>query len=322
MQAIAQDRYGDQATLHLREVDPPVPKEDEVLVRVRAASVNPADWHAMTGTPLFARTRMGLLRPSQTIQGSDYAGVVEAVGPAVTRLKPGDEVFGMRGGAFAEFLCTSQTRPARKPASVSFEQAAAVPVAGLTALQALRDRGHVAAGQRVLVNGASGGVGTFAVQLAKWFGAEVTGVCSARNVAAAAKLGADRVIDYTREDFTREGIRYDLMIDVVGTRSIAARRRALTPRGRMVVLGGPKKGKVLGPMWSVMRVTAASPFVGQTLTWMLARNNLDDLTLLAELVDSGAVIPQIERTYPLAEVPEAMRYLGEGHARGKLVVVI
>jgi NADPH:quinone reductase-like Zn-dependent oxidoreductase len=322
MKAIVQERYGDHSVLQLRDIAAPVPAEDEVLVRVVAASVNPYDWHTMTGTPYVGRMYIGLRRPSRTIRGSDYAGVVEAVGAAVTKFKPGDEVFGRRDGAFAELLCTKESQPARKPARVSFEQAAAVPIAGLTALEALRDRGHVAAGQRVLVNGASGGVGSFAVQLAKWFGAEVTGVCSPRNVEAVGKLGANRVIDYTRTDFTREGIRYDLIVDIAGNRSIAARRRALTPRGRLVVVGGPKTGTVLGPMGSLLRVMAVSPFVGQTLIGMLAHANVDDLTLMAELMDNGVVTPLIERTYPLDEVPEAMRYLGEGHARGKLVVVI
>jgi len=322
MKAIVRHRYGDHSVLQLRDIQAPVPGEDEALVRVVAASVNPYDWYAMTGIPYIVRPEFGLRRPTQMILGSDYAGVVEAVGPAVTRFKPGDEVFGTRGGAFAEYLCTKEIRPARKPPSVSFEQAAAVPIAARTALQALRDKGHVTAGQRVLVNGASGGIGTFAVQLAKWFGAEVTGVCSPRNVETAVKLGADRVIDYTRADFTRGDVRYDLIIDIAGTRSIAARRRALTRHGRLVVVGGPMKNKVLGPIVRLLRTMVVSPFVGQTLTGMMARTNVDDLTLLAELMDSGAVVPHIERTYSLAEVPEAMRYLGEGHARGKLVIVI
>jgi NADPH:quinone reductase-like Zn-dependent oxidoreductase len=249
------------------------------------------------------------------------AGEVAAVGANVTAFQPGDAVFGMRRGAFAEYLCARADRVVAKPANVTYEQAAAVPVAALTALQALRDKGGIQAGQRVMINGASGGVGTFAVQIAKSFGAEVTGVCSTRNVPAARSLGADHVIDYTREDFVDPGVHYDLILDIVGTRSIRDRRRALTPRGTLVIVGGPMGNRFIGPLGGLVTVMVASRLGSQRLVGMLAKNNVDDLRLLARLMATGKVAPLIERTYPLSEASEAVAYVGAKHAQAKIVIV-
>ena len=321
MKAIVQDRFGPPEVLELREIDQPEPGDDEVLVRVHAASVNPADWYAMTGTPYLARPQMGLRRP-RTRLGLDLAGVVEAVGGNVARLKPGDEVFGAGDGTLAEYVAVAEDGLVLKPANVSFEQAAAVPVAGLTALQGLRDKGRVRPGQQVLINGASGGVGTFAVQIARSFGAEVTGVCSTRNVEMAGSLGADRVIDYTREDFTQGDGRYDLLFDVAGSRPWAACQRVLHPRATLVLAGAPKGNRLLGPLDHIGRVRLASLQASQKVVFFISKRRNEDLAALQGLLEAGTVTPVVERAYPLSETAHAFRYLGEGHARGKLVVTV
>jgi NADPH:quinone reductase-like Zn-dependent oxidoreductase len=322
MKAYVQNRYGSPDVLQIRDIDTPVAHDDQILVRVRATSVNPVDWHQVTGTPYVARLTDGLRRPKQPVPGVDMAGEVAAVGAGVTQWRPGDEVFGMRNGAFAEYLCMRADRAVRKPDNLSFAEAAAVPVAALTALQGLRDKGRLQSGQAVLINGASGGVGTFAVQLAKAFGGNVTAVCSPRNVDAVHKLGADHVIDYTRDDFVHSGRRYDLILDVAGNRSLHDRRRALTPDGTLVVVGGPKKNRWLGPMTALAKVLVAGRFSHHTMVGMLAKNNRDDLLYLAGMLESGAVRPVIERTYHFGELPEALRYVGGGHARGKIIVTV
>jgi NADPH:quinone reductase-like Zn-dependent oxidoreductase len=319
MKAIVQDRFGPPDVLELRETDQPEVGDDQVLVRVRAASVNPADWYLMAGVPYLARPQMGLRRP-RTRLGIDLAGVVEAVGGNVTRLRVGDEVFGPGGGALAEYAAVAADALVPKPANLSFEQAAAVPVAALTALQGLRDKGRVRPGQRVLVNGASGGVGTFAVQLAKSFGAEVTGVCSTRNLGLVGSLGADHVIDYTREDFTRGDRRYDLLLDVAGSRPWAACRRVLEPQATLVMVGAPKGSRLLGPLDHIVKVRLASLRASQKVAFFISKARHQDLVVLQELLAAGTVTPVVERTYPLPEAADALRYLGEGHARGKLVV--
>ena len=323
MKAITYHRYGGPDVLELEEVDDPVVNDDDVLVRVRAASANPRDWHFMRGMPYFMRAQFGLRRPRDRFLGSDVAGQVEAVGKAVTRLKPGDEVFAdVLTGGFAEYTRVPEALAAPKPASLTFEQAAAVPLAGLTALQGLRDHGRVQPGQKVLIIGASGGVGTFAVQLAKAFGASVTGVCGPTKADLVRSLGADHVIDYTREDFTRSGERYDLVFQLAGTRSPAACRRALTPRGTLLVTSGESNGRWIGPVDRVIKAAALSPFVSQRLTPFVATRSRDDLLFLKGLIESGTVTPVIDRTYPLSEVPEAIRYLEAGHARGKVVITV
>ncbi len=320
MKAIVQERFGPPEVLEFRDVDVPAVKSDQVLVRVRAASVNALDWYQVTGTPYVARLDMGLFRPKQTIPGVDLAGQVEAVGPDVVRLRPGDEVFGTGPGAFAEYACVREARLVRKPASVSFAQAAAVPVAALTGLQGLRDKAETKRGQRVLIIGASGGVGTFAVQIAKWLGAHVTGVCSTRNVDLVRSLGADRVIDYTREDFVHSGQRYDVIFDVAGNRSVADRKRALAHGGILVVVGGPKHSRLLGPASALLKVFLAAPFSGHKLVGFISKNSPEDLDLLRELLESGAIVPAIERTYPLVEAPRAIRHVGQEHPRSKVVI--
>jgi NADPH:quinone reductase-like Zn-dependent oxidoreductase len=322
MNAIVQDRFGPPDVLELREVDQPRAGDGEVLVAVRAASVNPADWYAMTGTPWVARAQMGLRRPRSGRLGIDLAGEVVAGGADVTRFSPGDAVFGTGDGTLAESVAVAEGTLALKPARLSFEQAAAVPVAALTALQGLRDKGRLQPGQRVLVNGASGGVGTFAVQVAKALGAEVTAVCSTRNVEAARSLGADQVVDYTREDFTGTSRRHDLLLDVAGSRPWPACRRVLTPQGRLVMVGAPKGSRLLGPLGHIAAVRLASLRASQQVVFFISRSTGEDLTALADLLERGAVTPCVERTYPLTEAANAFRYLGEGHARGKLVVTV
>ncbi len=320
MKSIVHCDYGPPEVLRLEEVAKPVPADDQLLVRVRAASVNPLDWHYLRGTPYLARAEMGLRKPSVTRLGVDFAGTVEAIGRSVTRFKVGDEVFGGRTGAFAEYLTVREDRAvARKPASVTFEQAAAVPVAAITALQGLRDEGKLQPGQKVLINGASGGVGTFAVQIARFLGAEVTGVCSTRNVELVRSLGADRVIDYTREDFTQGDPGYDLILDNVGNRSLLECRRALKPGGRYVMVGGPK-GRWIDPLPRALGALVLSRFVSQDMGMFLARLNQEDLTVLGDLMQAGKLRPVIDRRHRLSEVPEAVRYLEEGHARGKVVI--
>ncbi|MFE9635439.1 NAD(P)-dependent alcohol dehydrogenase [Streptomyces sp. NPDC006463] len=324
MKAIVQDRYGSPDVLELREVDKPVAAGHEVLVRVHAAAVNARDWHLMRGDPYLARLVLGLRAPKERIRGSDFAGRVEAVGKDVTRLRPGDEVFGEADGAFAEYVCASQDVVEPKPANLTFEQAAAVPLAGNTALMGLRDLARVRPGHKVLVNGASGGVGTFAVQIAKAFGAEVTGVCSTKNVDLVRSLGADHVVDYTHEDFTRNGSRYDVVFDLVGNRSLAECRRALTPSGTLVLSGGgvSEGGSLVGPMGLIIKGQALSRFVGQRLLVLTATQSSRNLAALRELVERGDLAPVVDRTYPLREAAEAIRYLEVEHARAKVVVTV
>lgn len=322
MKAVVRDRFGSPDVLRLEEIEKPALVDDGVLVRVRAASVNAADWYGLTGTPVVARTAMGLRKPKELIPGTDFAGTVEAVGKDVTGLRPGDEVFGARSGSCAEYVCV-RNAVVPKPANLSFEEAAAVPVAAITALQGLRDKGRLQPGQKVLVNGASGGVGTFAVQLAKVLGAEVTAVCSTRNVDQARSLGADRVIDYTREDFTRLGERFDLLLDVSGTRSWRAYKRILAPAATHVVVGAPRPGaRFIGPLRHVAKLRLASIGSKRNVVFFIAKLTKPDLAYLGELLETGAIRSVIERTYTLAETPEALRYLGTGHARGKLVITL
>jgi len=322
IKAIVYCDYG-SSNLKLEEIEKPVPNDDQVLIKVRAASVNPYDWHFIEGTPKLMRLMAGLRKPKDTRIGGDVAGQIEAVGKNVTRFKPGDEVFGIGNGAFAEY-CLGRLSLALKPANVTFEQMASVPVAGLTALQGLRDHGKVEAGQRVLINGASGGVGTFAVQIAKNLGAEVTGVCSTRNVDLVRSLGADHVIDYTKEDFTKGSEPYDVILDNVGTQPLSGFRRVLKPNGTLVLIGGggPNDGQWVGPMARPVGAMLMSPFTSQKMGMMMAKGNKDDLSFLADLMQSGKVKPVIDRTYKLSEVPEAIRYLEEGHARGKVIITV
>lgn len=323
MQAITQDVYGPAEILQLRDIDVPVPDVDRpVLIRVRAASVNPYDWHMMTGLPYLARIGSGLRKPKHVVPGVDVAGVVEAVGPNVTQFKVGDEVFGAAKGSFAEYACARETTIAAKPNHVTFEQAAAIPIAGLTALQALRDKGGVQAGQHVLINGAAGGVGTFAVQIAKAFGAEVTGVCSTSNVDMVRSIGADLMIDYTAADFASGSQRYDVIIDNIGNRSLAECRKTLTRKGVYVIVGGPDKGNVLGPVTQLVAAKLTFLFATQKAAPLLAKHNHKDLLTLSELITSGKVTPVIDRTCTLSDVPAALRQIGAGHTRGKIVVAI
>jgi NADPH:quinone reductase-like Zn-dependent oxidoreductase len=322
MRAIVHERYGPPSLLQLREVARPEVGPNDVLVRVRAASLNAGDWYAVTGL-IVARTRNGLRKPNSPGVAADFAGVVEAVGDGVTRFRAGDEVFGVRGGALAEYVCVPEDRAlVAKAPDLTFEQAAAIPVAGLTALQGLRDKGGIQAGQQVLVNGASGGVGTFAVQLARSFGADVTAVCSTRNVEQARSLGAQHVVDYTQDDFTTSGTRYDLVLDVAGSRSWREMRRVLGPESTLVMVGAPKGNPLLGPLGHVAKVRLASLRASQQVVFFIAKPNADDLELLQRLVVSGEVEPVIERRYKLRDAPEGLAYLGEGHAQGKLVVTI
>ena len=321
MKAIVRDRYGPPDVLELREIEKPELTDDGVLVRVRAASVNRADWYILTGTPYVARAQMGLLKPKQPVLGSDFAGTVEAVGRDVGDLQPGDDVFGGRSGALAEYVCARQG-VAAKPANVTFEEAAAVPVAALTALQGLRDKGHLQAGDKVLVNGASGGVGTFAVQIAKALGADVTAVCSTRNVELVRSLGADRVIDYTAEDFTRTDDRYDLLFDVAGSRSWSECRRVLNPQATLVMAGAPKGSRLFGPLRHIAEIRLAAVRSSQKVVFFVAKFNKPDLAVLRELVEAGKVRPVIERRYELSETADALRYMGEGHAQGKVVITM
>jgi NADPH:quinone reductase-like Zn-dependent oxidoreductase len=323
MQAFVYEQYGPPDVLQLREVEKPVPDDDELLVRVHAASVNPFDWHMLTGTPYMVRMQGGLRGPKDGRLGVDYAGTVEAVGAAVTRFEPGDDVFGGRDGAFGEYVTPREAGAVtRKPPNVSFEQAAAVGIAGLTALQGLRDKGRLQPGEKVLVNGASGGVGTWAVQLAKWLAAEVTAVCSTGNVDAARELGADRVIDYTQEDFTRSAGEHDLMLDIPGNRTWTECKRVLKEDGRLVLVSGPKTNRWVGPLGHMVGMRLASLRGSREATPFVAKMNGDDLPLFAELMAAGTIAPAIDRRYELHEVPAALAYLGEGHARGKVVVSV
>ena len=325
MQAIRYHEYGTAEVLRLEETKRPLPNDNQVLIKVRAASVNPLDWHYMRGTPYIIRLiESGLRTPVDPRLGTDVAGEVVAVGKNVTQFKLGDELFGASGGAFAEYAAVSQNRAVLKPANLTFEQAASVPVAALSALQALRDAGQIRAGQKVLINGASGGVGTFAVQIAKSFGAEVTGVCSTRNLDMVRSLGADHVIDYTKEDFTQGTQKYDLILDNVGNGSLSAYRRVMSPKGIFVGVGGggPDAGGLIGPLAGPIKGALYSPFVSQKFLSFLATVNTQDLTILKEMLETRKVTPVIDRTYQLSEVPTAIRYLEEGHARGKVVITV
>jgi NADPH:quinone reductase-like Zn-dependent oxidoreductase len=326
MKAIVYHNYGSPDVLRLEEIEKPVPNDNQVLVRVRAASVNPLDWHFMEGTPYIMRAMgVGLLKPNEARLGVDYAGTVEAVGKNVTKFKPGDEVFGGKTGAFAEYVCVLADRAvALKPANITFEQAASVPIAGITALQGLRDKGKIQPGQKVLINGASGGVGTFAVQIAKSFGADVTVVCSTRNLELVQSIGADHVIDYTKEDFTESGQHYDLILDNVGNHSLLEFRRVLNPKGKYVMIGGggPSDQGLIGPLVNPIKALVLSPFVSQDMGMMLAELNQKDLSILGDLMQGGKVTPVIDRTYPLSQISDALRYLEAGHARGKVVITV
>ncbi|MGO8814762.1 MAG: NAD(P)-dependent alcohol dehydrogenase [Terriglobia bacterium] len=321
MKAVRYHKYGSPDVLRCEEVEKPAPGDDEVLIRVRAASVNPLDWHFMRGLPYMVRMVAGLGKPKDPRLGVDVAGQVEAVGKNVTQFKPGAAVFGSCRGTFAEYACTTESALATKPDNVTFEQAAAVPVAAFTALQGLRDEGKIQPGHRVLINGASGGVGTLAVQIAKWIGADVTGVCSTRNVEMVRSLGADQVIDYSREDFTKSGNRYDIFFDGVGNHSLSACRRVLNPNGVYVPFGGEADRWMIGPLARAFSTMVMSLFVSQKLVkFFLAKGRKEDLTLMSELLATGKVNPVIDKRYRLSEVPEAIRYLETGHARGKVIV--
>ena len=324
MKAIVYSNYGSPDVLKCEEIEKPVPKDNEVLIRVRAASLNPVDGHLMRG-PLPLRPMTGLRKPRNARLGVDVAGQVETVGRNVTQFKPGNEVFGACRAALAEYACASESRLAMKPNKVTFEQAASVPVAGLTALQGLRDKGKIQAGQKVLINGASGGVGTFAVQIAKSFGADVTGVCSTPNVAMVRSIGADRVIDYTKEDFTQSAQRYDLIFDNVSNHSFSERRRILSSNGICVLAGIGGAGSHEG-QWArlggSLKALVASWFVSQKFVTFIARITREDLTILSDLMESGKVTPVIDKRYGLNEVPQALRYLEEGHAQGKVVITV
>jgi NADPH:quinone reductase-like Zn-dependent oxidoreductase len=323
MKAIVQDIYGTTDVLGLRDLDKPEIADDEVLVRVHAAGVDRGVWHVMTGLPYPIRLAgYGLRAPKTPVPGADVAGVVEAVGKDVTRFQPGDEVFGIGKGAFAEYARAREAKLAPKPANLTFEQAAVVAISGLPALQGLRDHGKVRPGQKVLIIGASGGVGTYAVQLAKAFGAEVTGVCSTTKVDVVRSLGADHVIDYTRADFAEGGQRYDVILDIGGNSSLSRLRRALTPRGTLVIVGGETGGRWLGGTDRQIRALMLSPFLGQKLGTFISKENHKDMLVLKELIEAGKVTPVIDRTYPLSDVPQAIRYVEEGHARGKVVITV
>jgi NADPH:quinone reductase-like Zn-dependent oxidoreductase len=313
--------YGGPEVLALASVAKPVPAADEVLVKVRAAAANPLDWHYLRGEPYIMRIGAGIGSPADSRLGVDFAGVVESVGKDVTRFKTGDSVFGARGGAFSEYVVVREgSNLVLKPDNVSFEEAAAVPVAAITALQALRDKGQVKAGHKVLINGASGGVGTYAVQLAKWMGAEVTGVCSGRNVELVKSLGADHVVDYTREDFTAGTVKYDVIIDNIGNQPLPNLRRVMTENGKDVIVGAPSDGKWLGPLSVPIKGSIYSWFVSQEFQFFVSSMSPEDLALLRDLLADGKMRSVVERTYPLGEVPDAIRHLETGRARGKVVV--
>ena len=322
MKAIVQDKYGTADVLELQDIDVPVVGGGDVLLRVRAASVFIGDWHIMTGLPYVFRLAAGLRAPKVHVRGQDVAGRVEAVGTDVTQFQPGDEVFGTCDGSFAEYAIARADKVAPKPANLTFEQAATVPTTGSTALQALRDVGRVRPGQKVLIIGAAGGVGSFAVQIAKAFGAHVTGVCSTTKVDLVRSIGADDVIDYTRDDFAEMGRRYDLILDIAGARSVSHLRRVLASRGTLVIVGGEGGGRWFGGIDRQLRASMLSPFVSQKLGTFVARQNREKLIVLKELIEAGKVTPVIGKTYPLSEVPEAMRHLEEGHARGKVVITV
>jgi NADPH:quinone reductase-like Zn-dependent oxidoreductase len=324
MKAITQETYGSADVLELRDIDDPVVGDKDVLVRVHAAGAGPDVWHLMTGQPYMARPAIGLRRPKVRVRGWDVAGTVQAVGAGVTEFRPGDEVMGVaEGGSFAEFATTQPDKLVRKPASLSFEQAAAVPISGVTALQALRDKAHVRPGQKVLIVGAAGGVGTFAVQIAKAFGAEVTGVCSTSKLDLVRSIGADDVIDYTREDFTDGSRSWDVIVDTAGRRPLSRLRRALTSKGTLVIVGGDGGGRWTGGFFrGMLRAPVLSLFVGQRLDWLNSKVSVEDLQALTELIQAGKVTPVIGQSYSLSETPDAIRHLATGHAGGKLVIAV
>jgi NADPH:quinone reductase-like Zn-dependent oxidoreductase len=322
VKAIAYHDYGPPDVLAYEDVEKPAPGDDDVLIRVRAASVNPRDWHFMRGEPYFVRMMTGLSKSTAARLGTDVAGHVEAVGRNVTQFKPGEDVFGWCRGAFAEYALASQSALATKPHAVPFEQAASVATAGLTALQGLRDKGRIQPGHQALINGAAGGVGTFAVQIARSFGADVTGVCGTRNADMVRSIGAHRVVDYTQEDFTRSGQRYDLILDCIGNHSLLACQRALNPKGTYVVVGGPGGRWMIGPMSRVITAPVLSRIVGRNLVMHLTRPSQADLGTIRELMEAGKITPVIDKRYRLSDVREAVRYLEQGHARGKVVITV
>jgi NADPH:quinone reductase-like Zn-dependent oxidoreductase len=321
MKAIVRDTYGSPDVLKLAEIEKPELTDDRILVRVHAASVARGDWYTLTGI-YIGRAEMGLRKPKSRLVGGDFAGTVEAVGRDVTDFQPGDAVFGARSGALAEYACARTSSVALKPAHLTFEEAAAVPTSALTALQGLRDKGQLQPGQKVLINGASGGVGTFAVQIAKALGAEVTAVCSTRNVDLVRSLGADHVVDYTREDFTRSGERYDLMFDNAGSRSWSECKRVLKPHAIVVLVGGQMGSRLFGPMGHVLRMRIASVFSSRKAGFFIAKFNKADMEVLRELLEDGKVTPVIDRRYELNQVADAFRYMGEGHTQGKVVITV
>lgn len=324
MKAVIYSNYGSPDVLRLEEMEKPVAADKEVLIKVRAASVNSLDWHLLRGTPYFVRLMAGLRKPKEARLGVDVAGQVEAVGSKVTQFKPGDAVCGSCRGAFAEYVCVSESALVLKPVHLTFEQAAAVPVAGFTALQGLRDKGKIRPGQKVLINGAAGGVGTFAVQIAKALGAEVTGVCSTRNLEMVRTLGADWAIDYTREDFTQSGQRYDLIFECVGNHSFLACRRVLNPEGIYIGCGGggPEIKWMIGHLAVMIVGQVFSRFVSQKSVGFIAKANQEDLNCLCQMMEAGKITPVIDRSYRLSETSAAIRYLEAGHARGKVVLTV
>ena len=322
MNAVAYVRYGSPDVLQIKEVEKPAPADSDVLIKVRAASLNPIDWHFMRGEPYLVRLGSGLRTPKSARLGHDVAGQVEAVGRNVTRFKTGDEVFGTCAGSCAEFVCARESAVVVKPKDVTFEQAASAPVAAYTALQGLRDKGGMRPGHKALINGAAGGVGTFAVQIAKSFGAEVTGVCSTRNMELVRSIGADHIVDYTREDFAERGQRYDLLLDCVLNHSLSACRRALNPGGTHVIVGAPPGRWMIVSLARLLTGLALSRFRSRKVVMFVARSSREDLTLVGEMIASGKITPVIDRRYRLSEVSEAVRYLEQGHARGKVVITV
>jgi len=323
MRAIRYYRFGSSDVLQLQDVERPVITDDQILVRVRAVALNPLDLYYLHGLPYVGRVQFGLIRPKANGLGLDLAGTIESVGRNVTRYQPGDEVFGTGSQALAEYVSIGQDALVlHKPASLTFEQAAGIPIAALTALQAVRDKAHVRPGHKVLINGAAGGVGTFTVQLAKALGAEVTGVCSTANVGMVASLGADHVIDYTERDFTRSGQRYDALVDIAGNRAVSECRRVLAADGVLVGVGGASKGRWIGPMGRSITMLVIARFVSQRVTFFMAQLSKEDLTLLRDMAETGKLTPMIDRTYPLSQVRQAVRYLETRHARGKVIITI
>ena len=324
MKAAIYTQYGPADVIQIREVEPPIPRNNEVLIKVRAASVNPYDWHFLRGRPYFLRLMAGLRKPKDLRLGVDVAGEVQTTGSGVSKFNPGEHIFGTCRGAFAEYVCTPESSVVKKPESMTFEQAASIPIAGLTALQSLRDKGRLQPGQKVLVNGAAGGVGTFAVQIAKSFGAEVTGVCSTRNVGLVRSLGADRVVDYTRENFTRSPQRFDVVLDLVANHSFRAFTRVITPKGIYIGAGGggPEIRWGISILARMIAGLVMAPFVSQKLVTIFANLKAEDLEAIGQLIEAGKVTPVIDRCYPLSEVPNAIRHLEQGHARGKVIITI